>query len=200
MLRETRKALDALLSAAHSQIPPEVRESLSHVQFKPPQSGIPYFPCGLKESEAISALKAVEAATVAAVANVRWEPQEREAVVDMDRAACFLFSAYLATVRGLHKSDPSVKSCLKGRFPSSLVDMDEMDAMYDIVSVGGGDRLLSRGPLPLPFAMHTLTRCQTRTCCKLNPSCTDGCRPISTLPRTQMSIITCTGRSRRLPP
>jgi hypothetical protein len=108
-------ALKALLHLTQDEVPKESLPLIDTVAFKSVNDGSPYFPCPLKETEAISALKAVEAGVAASIANLVYGERQRRVTVDVERATCFLFSAYLCTVRGMNKSNPSVKSCLKGR-------------------------------------------------------------------------------------
>lgn len=114
VLSETQKALATLLAAAKSQIPPELTSRIQAVQFTNAHEGVPDFPVPLKENEATSALKAVEAALASAIADLALGEQQRKATVDLERASCFLFSTYLATVGGYDKGNPKSKSLLKG--------------------------------------------------------------------------------------
>lgn len=114
MLEETRKSLDVLLQLAKSQIPPECYQLITSVSFETQNSGSPYFPAPFKETEATGALKAVEGGMAAAIADLVYGKKERKMVVDLERASCFLFSAYLATVAGMNKAHPNVRSVLKG--------------------------------------------------------------------------------------
>ncbi|KIW06212.1 uncharacterized protein PV09_02689 [Verruconis gallopava] len=113
VLEETRKALDTLLRAAKCQIPPEVKQTIRHVEFTNAHTGIPDFPVPLKENEAIGALKAVEAGIASAIADLVLGKQKRKATVNLERSSCFLFSTYMATVGGYDKSNPKSKALLK---------------------------------------------------------------------------------------
>ncbi|KAF2092152.1 alpha-methylacyl-CoA racemase [Saccharata proteae CBS 121410] len=113
MTEETQKTLDSLLQLAKSQIPPECRDIIAQTEFTTINTGSPYFPCPFKETEATSALKAVEAGMAASIANLIYGEKKRKVTVDLDRASAFLFSAYLSTVGGMNKGDPNVKSLLK---------------------------------------------------------------------------------------
>ena len=114
LLDGTQTALEHLLARAHGQIPPESVANIKSVQFSTANTGSPYFPSPLKQTEAIGALKAVEAGVAAAIANLSDEPKERSINVDLERASAFLFSTYLATVGGMDKAHPKVKKLLKG--------------------------------------------------------------------------------------
>ncbi|KAF2738842.1 alpha-methylacyl-CoA racemase [Polyplosphaeria fusca] len=113
LLDGTRQALDHLLSRAQGQIPDESLSHIANVNFSTANSGSPYFPSPLKQTEAISALKAVEAGLAAAIADLQNGTQDRRITVDQERASAFLFSTYLATVGGLDKGHPKVKNLLK---------------------------------------------------------------------------------------
>lgn len=114
MLGETQKALDTLLKVAKSEIPSECIPLVKNVQFTTENTGTPDFPCPFKETEATGALKAVEAGIASAIAGLLLGEKERSAVVDLERASCFLFSTYLATVGGYDKANPKAKTLLKG--------------------------------------------------------------------------------------
>jgi len=113
MLAETQKALEKLVQVAGSQLPSECKELLASAEFRTSNTGTPDFPCPFKETEAAGALKAVEAAVATAIANVRLGHQKRKIVVDLERASCFLFSTYVATVGGYDKGNPKSKALLK---------------------------------------------------------------------------------------
>ncbi|OCK78547.1 alpha-methylacyl-CoA racemase [Lepidopterella palustris CBS 459.81] len=113
MLRETRKTLDTLLRLAKDQIPDECLPIINNVEFTTANTGSPYFPSPFKQTEATSALKAVEAGVAASIANIAYGERKRRMVVDLERASAFLFSTYLATVNGMNKSHPKVKALLK---------------------------------------------------------------------------------------
>lgn len=114
MVQETRNALETLLQVAKDQIPPECRKLISRTAFTTSNTGTPDFPCPFKETEATGALKAVEAGIAAAIANLRYGEQPRKTVVDLERASCYLFSTYVATVGGYDKGNPKSRSYLKG--------------------------------------------------------------------------------------
>ena len=73
-----------------------------------------YFPIPFKQSETASALKAVEGAVACALAKLKDSKAEYVVRVDVEKATCFLFQSYLATVDGLGKLDKGVKAKLKG--------------------------------------------------------------------------------------
>ena len=81
-----------------------------------------YFPCPLKEQEAAGAIKALEACAAASIANLRYgsPAKPRKIVVDMDRIACFLISAYVSTIDGMDKQAPGVKDKIPGLYYCKL--------------------------------------------------------------------------------
>ncbi|KAF2001769.1 CoA-transferase family III [Amniculicola lignicola CBS 123094] len=113
LLHGTRKALGRLLSQADGQLPKECLPHIAKTTFLTANTGSPYFPSPLKQTEAISALKAVEAGIAAAIADLETAPRARKVEVDLERASAFLFSTYLATLGGMDKGHPNVRSFLK---------------------------------------------------------------------------------------
>jgi hypothetical protein len=114
VLKETQKALESLLRVAKCQIPTELKSRIQGVRFTHAHTGIPDFPVPLKENEETGALKAVEAGVASAIADLVLGEQERKASVNLERASCFLFSTYLATVGGYDKGNSKSKALLKG--------------------------------------------------------------------------------------
>ncbi|CAO2653217.1 Nn.00g026280.m01.CDS01 [Neocucurbitaria sp. VM-36] len=113
LLAGTRSALEQLLGKAKGNLPEECLSHIAEVDFSTANTGSPYFPSPLKQTEAISALKAVEAGVASTIADLSDGPKTRSINVDLERATAFLFSTYLATVGGLDKSNPKVKNLLK---------------------------------------------------------------------------------------
>ncbi|KAL2074527.1 hypothetical protein VTL71DRAFT_8305 [Oculimacula yallundae] len=116
VLDGSRKATSYLKEVAGNQIPPEIAQHLEDVTLTTSTDGTQiYFPCPFKETEATVALKSVEAASVAALAQLRFpdDARKRKIEVDLERTATFLFSTYIATIAGMGKQDPNVKSKLK---------------------------------------------------------------------------------------
>ncbi|KAK2026788.1 CoA-transferase family III [Colletotrichum zoysiae] len=107
----SENALAALIAVCQQQLPPEFVEHWRGVAFTAPLGDIPFFPCPLKEQEATASIKALEGMAAAALSDLRHGPQsQRHIEVDVARTACFLMSAYLATVDGMDKAHPNVKS------------------------------------------------------------------------------------------
>jgi hypothetical protein len=115
LLAGTKSALQQLLAKAKDNLPEESLPHIAKVKFSTANTGSPYFPSPLKQTEAISALKAVEAGVASAIADLHDGQKSRHIDVDLERATAFLFSTYLATVGGLNKSNPEVKKLLKGK-------------------------------------------------------------------------------------
>jgi hypothetical protein len=115
LLAGTKSALQQLLAKAKDNLPEESLPHIARVIFSTANTGSPYFPSPLKQTEAISALKAVEAGVASAIADLHNDSASRQIDVDLERATAFLFSTYLATVGGLNKSNPEVKKLLKSR-------------------------------------------------------------------------------------
>ncbi len=108
-------ALQDLLQAAHGLVVPEVEKYLQDVTFDSTGYADDIgLPCALKETEAVTALKAVEASTVAAIADLRFGMDRSNIKISIERATGFLFAAYISTVDGMAKGGSNVKPKLKG--------------------------------------------------------------------------------------
>ena len=111
----SKRATEALKTLAGNQLPPEILKHAREVTLTSAIDGTQiYFPCPFKETEATVALKSIEASAVAAIADLRYGNQNRKIEVDLEQTACFLFSTYIATIAGMGKQNPKVKSKLKG--------------------------------------------------------------------------------------
>ncbi|THV50497.1 hypothetical protein BGAL_0148g00210 [Botrytis galanthina] len=109
--QEATRALQQLVS---SELPSEVLKHLEDVTYTTATDGTQiYFPCPFKETEATVALKSVEASVVAAIADLRYGEQKRKIDINLEQTATFLFSTYIATIAGMNKQNPDVKSKLK---------------------------------------------------------------------------------------
>jgi hypothetical protein len=115
LLAGARAALRQLLDEVEEMLPEESLAHIANVDFSTANTGSPYFPSPLKQTEAISALKAVEAGVASSIADLKTGSTRRTINVDMERATAFLFSTYLATVGGMDKANPKVKKLLKGQ-------------------------------------------------------------------------------------
>jgi len=95
-------------------LPARIQEVKEVVKFSSDYDRV-YFPIPFKEMETAAALKALEGTVAQELADLRFGKRERTVSVNLERVTNFLFQAYLATVDGLGKLDPGVKSKLKGR-------------------------------------------------------------------------------------
>ncbi len=113
-------ALQSLLASCRQQLAEQFLAHVQNIRFtsSSPRGEKVYFPCPLKEQEAVLAVKALEACAVAAIADLRYGPESRRINIDTDKTACFLMSAYLSTVDGMDKGNTSVRSKLPGSVSS----------------------------------------------------------------------------------
>lgn len=93
-------------------LPESVHEVAAQVKFVSDYDHF-YFPIPFKETETAAALKAVEGSVACLLADLKYGKQERELRVSLEKTTNFLFQAYLATVDGLGKLDPTIKAKLK---------------------------------------------------------------------------------------
>jgi hypothetical protein len=115
VIEGAKQATQALLEVAGSELPSDVFKHIQNVTLTTNTDGTQiYFPCPFKETEATVALKWVEASLVAAIADLRYGAEKRKIEIDLEKTATFLFSTYIATIAGMGKQDPNVKSKLKG--------------------------------------------------------------------------------------
>lgn len=118
----TKSALETLLHFARQEIPTAFQVYINNVRFRSIEGeGRISLPCPLKETEAVSALKSVEASAIAALADLRYGYQDRSITIDFERAAVFLFAAYISTVDGMGKGEPKVKSKLPGKLRKDVI-------------------------------------------------------------------------------
>ncbi|RAL10945.1 CoA-transferase family III [Aspergillus homomorphus CBS 101889] len=74
-----------------------------------------YYPTPFKVTETLAALKGIEGALAAAIADLRFgtECEGRQVTIDLERATLFGFQALIAKVNGCSRSDPGIKKYLK---------------------------------------------------------------------------------------
>lgn len=94
-------------------LPPYFSEIKRNIAFESEFDRI-YFPIPLKETETASALKAIEGGVAAALWRLRGGEREAKVTINLEKATCFLFQAYLATIGGLGKQDAGVREKLIG--------------------------------------------------------------------------------------
>ena len=80
--------------ASELDLPESVRDIVSSVKIVSEHDRI-YFPIPFKETETAAALKAVEGSVACALADLKYGSKAREVIVDLEKATCFLFQAYL---------------------------------------------------------------------------------------------------------
>ncbi|CCC05924.1 hypothetical protein SMACR_00139 [Sordaria macrospora] len=98
------EAFGELLKQCKGQIPKEFRSYSGNVKFAPSIHGDQvYLPSPCREQDVIAAIKALEACAAAAIGDLHHGKKSRSIKVDLDKAACFLMSAYLATIDGKSK-------------------------------------------------------------------------------------------------
>jgi hypothetical protein len=113
-VQEARRIYDLLCDQAEQLgLPPNTSQIAKNVKIESNYNRV-YFPIPFKETETASALKAIEGTVACALADLKYGNQDREVRVDLEKATCFLFQAYLATVDGLGKLDKGVRAKLKG--------------------------------------------------------------------------------------
>lgn len=123
VLQGAKQATEELKVLAGNQLPSEILRHIEDVTLTTATDGTQiYFPCPFKETEASVALKTIEASAVAAIADLRYggEKKRRKIEINLEQTACFLFSTYIATIAGMGKQDPNVKSKLKGASPQPV--------------------------------------------------------------------------------
>jgi hypothetical protein len=81
-----------------------------------------HFPCPLREQEAVTAIKALEACAAAAIAQLRYGMESKKIRIDVDRVSAFLMSAYLTTLDGMDKADPRIRE----RIPGGRISVDNV--------------------------------------------------------------------------
>lgn len=117
------EAFDELLKQCKGQIPKEFGSYSGNVTFVPSNHGDQvYFPSPCREQDAIAAIKALEACAAAAIGDLRHGKNSRSIKVDLDKAACFLMSAYLATIDGKRKGQ-TPKGLIPGKASSLTTPM-----------------------------------------------------------------------------
>ncbi|QSZ30455.1 hypothetical protein DSL72_000009 [Monilinia vaccinii-corymbosi] len=110
----SKEATRRLQQLTASELPSEILKHLENVTLTTATDGTRiYFPCPFKETEATVALKSVEASVVAAIGDLRYGEQKRKIEINLEQTATFLFSTYIATIAGMNKQHPDVKSKLK---------------------------------------------------------------------------------------
>lgn len=118
-MAESSRVLDLLFTLVDGvSLPREAWAKRADIDFVASRDQ-PYFPVPFKETEVAAALKAVEAAVAALLADqADGEQTSRKITVNLEKTTAFLFQAYLAKIGGLGKLDAGVGKLLKGRMPT----------------------------------------------------------------------------------
>jgi hypothetical protein len=95
-----------------SCLSPQIRALVGAIRFHPSEYDWPVIPTLWRETEAISALKGLEAAVAIALGKVRYGI-DQTADINVDHATVFLFMSYLSTINGYGKWDPPSVERLK---------------------------------------------------------------------------------------
>jgi hypothetical protein len=169
LLDGTYAALDYLLQQAAAQLPHECLPHVARTCFSTANTGSPYFPSPLKQTEAISALKAIEAAIAASIADLKTTVPARRVNVDLERASAFLFSTYLATVDGMDKAHPKVKKHLKGTSSAALLDSLLLPRLQTTDLHVSFPQLISSRYRSSPGSVHPLSQTLCKPVRKQNP-------------------------------
>ena len=110
-LLESKSIFQKLINDELLNLSPEIRALASAVRIHGTEDW-PVIPTIWRETEAITALKSLEAAVAIALGKVRYGI-EQIADVNMDHATIFLFMSYLSTIDGFGKWDPRSVERLK---------------------------------------------------------------------------------------
>jgi len=112
-LLEAQRILQLLCRQAETLgLPESLQDVATRVKFGSDYDQV-YFPIPFKETETAAALKAVEGGMACLLADLECGERGRVLGVGLEKTTNFLFQAYLATVDGLGKLDPAIKSKLK---------------------------------------------------------------------------------------
>ena len=110
-LLESKSTFKKLINNESLPLTPQIRALASAIQIHGKEDW-PVIPTLWRETEAITALKSLEAAVAIALGKIRYGI-EQTAEIDMDHATIFLFMSYLSTVDGFGKWDPRSVERLK---------------------------------------------------------------------------------------
>lgn len=110
-ITEAKTVFENLLADPSLPLTPQIRSLAPSVYIHGTNSW-PTIPTPWRETEAITALKALEASVTMALGKVRYGLQQT-ADIDVDHATIFLFMSYLSTIDGYGKWDPRSVERLK---------------------------------------------------------------------------------------
>ena len=123
-------AFSDLLDQCEHLLSTEILQHAQHVSFtSPPEvQDFPLFPCSVRQQEATSAIRALEASIAAALGDLRYGPAQRQAQVDVAKIGCYLMSAYITTIDGLDKSNPKIRDRIPSKSGCLFIDVDRVPA------------------------------------------------------------------------
>ncbi|KAG7664326.1 uncharacterized protein J8A68_002145 [[Candida] subhashii] len=101
-LEETERIFSTLINS--NLIPEELKSKAKQIKFYNERKNLSV-PCPLKQTEMISALKALEATVALAISEERYGKTEDQCKIDLQHALLFLFSTYCSSVNGFFKGD-----------------------------------------------------------------------------------------------
>lgn len=114
-LASSQEVFRNLLNDPALPLPQCVRALYDSVALQAEGRGEVTIPSPWRETEAISALKALEAALAISLGEIRYGIKQT-AEIDIDHATVFLFMAYLSTIDGHSKFEPEAISRLPSKF------------------------------------------------------------------------------------
>ncbi|OJJ75835.1 hypothetical protein ASPBRDRAFT_663709 [Aspergillus brasiliensis CBS 101740] len=111
---EDARQIFNLLCQDHERLSLPVEILTSQVIFQS-HSDTVYYPIPFKVTETLAALKGIEGALAALIADLQSvpTPHERKTTISLERATLFGFQALVAKINGYSRSDPEVKQYLK---------------------------------------------------------------------------------------
>lgn len=121
VVRGAHDALQRLCNVCGNDLPQDVLSLATTVEIASMSGkgdGV-HFPSPLREQDAATAIKALEASAAAAIADLRYGKENRKIRVDVDKVSPFLMSAYLTTLDGMGKADSRIKERIPGELNSS---------------------------------------------------------------------------------
>ncbi|KAK4238150.1 CoA-transferase family III domain-containing protein [Achaetomium macrosporum] len=107
----SQEALTSLCATCRGLLPGAISTFTQAVDIKSTseKGDAVHFPTPLREQEAVTAIKALEACAAAAIATLRYGTDVRKIQIDVDKVSAFLMSAYVTTLDGMDKADARTK-------------------------------------------------------------------------------------------
>ena len=115
--RGAQDALNHLRRTCQNELPQAIIELAKTVHIIPGsgEGDKVHFPTPLKEQDAATAIKSLEACAAAAIANLRYGTEIRRIHIDTNKISTFLMSAYLTTLDGMGKTSDEIKERLPSK-------------------------------------------------------------------------------------